>query len=50
MACASVGVDFIPPSQTDEATSSDVLEVVEIDSEQDEGEDEHEDAVRQGKG
>ena len=50
MACASVGVDFIPPSQTDEAASSDVLEVVEVDGEEDEGEDENEDAVRRKKG
>jgi hypothetical protein len=45
VAVAGVGVDLVPPPQTDEAASSDVLEVVEVDGEEDEGEDENEDAV-----
>ena len=46
MAVARVGVDFVPPPQTDEATARDVLEVVEVDGEEDEGEDENEDTVK----
>jgi hypothetical protein len=46
VAFASFDVDFVPPSQTDQATSSDVLKVVEIDSEEDERKDEDKDAEK----
>lgn len=38
------GVDFVPPAQTDESAAGDVLEVVEVCGEEEEGEDEDEDA------
>jgi hypothetical protein len=47
VAFASFSVDFIPPSQTNQASSSDILKVVEIDSEEDEGKDENKDAERE---
>jgi hypothetical protein len=47
VAFASFGVDFVPPSQTNQASSSDILKVVEIDSEEDEGKDENKDAERE---
>ena len=49
MAFAGVGVDFVPPSQANEPTSSDVFEVVEVDGEEDECEYEDEDAVRRAE-
>ena len=39
------GVDFVPPSQTDEAAAGDVFQVVEVDGEEEEGQDEDEDEV-----
>ena len=49
MAFASFDIDFVPPSQTNQASSSDVLKVVEIDSEEDERKDENKDAERGGQ-
>ncbi|RDW94215.1 Zn(II)2Cys6 transcription factor [Aspergillus mulundensis] len=43
---AGGGVDFVPPAQADEAAAGDVLEVVEVCGEEEEGEDEDEDAGR----
>lgn len=39
------GVDFIPPSQSDQAPAGDVLEVVEVDGQEEQGQDEDEDEV-----
>jgi hypothetical protein len=47
VAFASFGIDFVPPSQSNQAPSSDVLKVVEIDSEKDERKDENKDAERE---
>jgi hypothetical protein len=47
VAFAGFDVDFVPPLQTNQATSSDVLKVVEIDSEEDERKDEDKDAERE---
>lgn len=47
MAFASFDIDFVPPSQTNQASSSDVLKVVEIDGEEDERKDENKDAERE---
>ena len=35
------GGDFVPPSQSDEATARDVFQVVEVEGEEEEGEDEY---------
>jgi hypothetical protein len=40
-----VDVDFVPPAQPDEAPPRDVLEVVEVDCEQQDGDDEDQDEV-----
>ena len=45
MRLSSSGVDFVPPSQTDEAAAGDVFQVVEVDGEEEEGQDEDEDEV-----
>jgi hypothetical protein len=37
---AGGGVDFIPPAKADETSAGDVLEVVEVCGEEEEGEDE----------
>lgn len=43
---ARLGVDFVPPAQADEATAGDVLEVVEVAGEEEDGDDEdHDHAV-----
>lgn len=42
------GVDFVPPTQADEAAAGDVFEVVEIEGEEEEGEYEDKDAGRLG--
>lgn len=39
-------VDFVPPAETDEATTGDVLEIVEVGGEKQQGDDEDEDAAR----
>jgi hypothetical protein len=49
VAFASFDVDFVPPSQTNQTASSDVLKVVEIDSEEDERKDEDKDAEKGGQ-
>jgi very-short-patch-repair endonuclease len=49
VAFASFDIDFVPPSQTNQASSSDVLKVVEIDGEEDERKDENKDAERGGQ-
>jgi len=43
--CCAGQIDFVPPSQSDEATPSDVFEVVEVGSQEEDGEDEDEDEV-----
>lgn len=45
VAVARRGVDFVPPSQADQAAAGDVLEVVKVDREEQEGQDEDEDEV-----
>jgi hypothetical protein len=42
---AGGGVDFVPPAQADEASAGDVLEVVEVCAEEEEGQDEDKDAA-----
>lgn len=42
---AGGGVDFVPPAQTDKAAAGDVLEVVKVRGEEEQGEDEDQDAV-----
>lgn len=44
MGFARCGVDFVPPSEPDESSAGDVLEVVEVCGEEEEGNDEDEDA------
>ena len=44
------GVDFVPPAQADEASASDVFQVVEVGGEEEHGEDEDEDAGGGGGG
>ena len=46
MTFASFDIDFVPPSQTNQASSSDVLKVVEIDSEEDERKDKDKNAEK----
>ena len=45
MAVAGLGVDLVPPAQAYEAAAGDVLEVVEVGGEQQDGDDEDEDEV-----
>ena len=45
MRISGLGVDLVPPSQAYEAAASDVLEVVEVGGEQQDGDDEDEDEV-----
>ncbi|KAK3208580.1 hypothetical protein GRF29_77g1131578 [Pseudopithomyces chartarum] len=44
-AVARRGVDLVPPAQSDEAAAGDVLEVVEVGGQQEDGDDEDEDEV-----
>ena len=46
MRVACCGINFVPPSETHEASPRNVLEVVEVCGEEEEGEDEDEDAGR----
>ena len=39
------GVDFVPPAESNEAAAGDVFQVVEVDGEEEEGQDEDEDEV-----
>lgn len=39
-------VDLIPPTQADQTTSSNVLQVVEVGRQEEEGEDKHEDTAQ----
>jgi hypothetical protein len=43
---AGLRVDLVPPAQPDQAAAGDVLQVVEVDREQEDGDDEDEDAAR----
>ena len=43
---ARVGVDFVPPAETDEAAAGDVLEVVEVGCEEENGDDKDHDPER----
>lgn len=45
MRFARLWIDFVPPSQANKPPSSNVFEVVEVDGEQDDGEDENKDEV-----
>lgn len=45
MAFAGGRIDFIPPAQAHQTASSNVLEVVKVDGEEDQGENEDKDAV-----
>ena len=45
-AIAGGGIDFVPPAEADETAAGDVFQVVEIDGEEEGGEDEDEDAGR----
>lgn len=45
MGVAGLGVDFVPPAETDEAAAGDVFEVVEVGGEEEDGDDEDEDEV-----
>ena len=45
VAVAGGGVDLVPPAQADEAAASDVLEVVEVHGQQQDGDDEDHDHV-----
>lgn len=45
MAFARGRVDFIPPAQANQTTSSNILEVVEVDGEEDQGENEDKDTA-----
>lgn len=42
---AGGGVDFVPPAETDETAAGNVLEVVKVRGEEEQGEDEDQDAV-----
>lgn len=46
MAVAGLRVDLVPPAQADEATAGNVLEVVEVGGQQEDGENEDEDPRR----
>jgi hypothetical protein len=45
MRLAGAGVDFVPPAQADEAAPGDVLKVVEVGGQEEDGDDEDEDEV-----
>ena len=49
-AAAGARVDLVPPPQADEPPAGDVLQVVEVGRQQEDGEDEDEDAVCRGGG
>lgn len=45
MTLSVLGINFVPPSQSYEATSGDVFEVVEIGCEKEDCDDEYQDAI-----
>lgn len=45
VAVAGLSIDFVPPAQTDQSSASDILEIVEVDGQEDDGNDENEDVV-----
>ena len=45
MRIAGSGVDFVPPAETHKTSAGDVLQVVEIGGEEEDGDDEDEDTV-----
>lgn len=45
VAVAGLGIDFVPPAQADEASSSDVFQVVKVYCQQDDGDNKDEDIV-----
>jgi hypothetical protein len=45
MCFSSLWIDFVPPPQSNEASSSNVLEIVEVEGQEDNGEDKDKDEV-----